>query len=87
MSVGIADGISCSASLSVVDSDDSGAAVNHPFIANLKDTRMISVSDDFHQVRFRKNLLVQILPRLRPTQLEAFVGDGTDQLEVFISFP
>ena len=87
MSVGITDGISCATGLSVVDCDDSGAAVYHPFISNLEDARMISFSDDFHQVRFRKDLTVQILPMLRPTQLKAFVGDGTDQLEVFISFP
>lgn len=83
----VVDGISCSTSLSVVDCDDSRAAVYHPFISNLEDARMISFSDDFHQVRFCKNLSVQRLPLFRPTQLKAFIGNGTDQLEVFISFP
>ena len=56
--VGVVDGISGSASLSVVDDDNSGAAVDHPLIANLKDSWVISISDDFHQVRFCKNLSV-----------------------------
>ena len=85
--VGVFNRVPSAARFSVVDSDYTSGAVNHPFVSTLKAVMAVARAYESHQIGFLEYDIVPPFPICRPSAFKPTIGRCRHKVDCRIGFP